>query len=184
MKKSVMFLAFALALACNAAKPADLALTQIVPTTGAIAPNGLGLQAGGKAYIDSVNATGGVNGQKIVLHNFDDQYKPDETVRLFQKSAAENHPLAFMNFTGAANIELLIKSGELDKNKIPLIGPRAGGQSLRNPVNPFIFHTYSATGTKWTAWWMSSAAWDRRASPWSTRTTRSAGTASKACRRR
>jgi ABC-type branched-subunit amino acid transport system substrate-binding protein len=144
MKKNVIFWAFALGLACDAATAADLVLTQILPTTGAIAPNGQGLQAGGKAYIDSVNAAGGVNGQKIVLNNFDDQYKPDETLRLFQKSAAENHPMAFMNFTGAANIELLIKSGELEKNKIPLIGPRAGGQSLRNPVNPFIFHTYSS----------------------------------------
>jgi ABC-type branched-subunit amino acid transport system substrate-binding protein len=142
MKKIAM--TWALALACGAAHCADLLIDQVLPTTGAIAPNGLGLQAGGKCYIEIVNANGGVNGRKIVLSSFDDQYKPDETVRLVHKAIAEHHPLAFMNFTGAANIELLIKSGELEKSGTPLIGPRAGGQSLRNPVNPFIFHTYSS----------------------------------------
>jgi ABC-type branched-subunit amino acid transport system substrate-binding protein len=130
--------------ASGAASAADIVLTQVVPLTGAIAVNGQGLAAGAKAYIDSVNAAGGVNGNKIVLVTLDDQYKPDETVRMIQKSIAENHPLAFFNSTGAANIELLIKSGELQKNHVPLVGPRAGGQSLRVPVNPYIFHTYSS----------------------------------------
>jgi ABC-type branched-subunit amino acid transport system substrate-binding protein len=137
-------LAFAFALGCGAARAADLVIDQILPTTGPIAPNGQGLQAGGKAYIDFVNANGGVNGRKIVLNSMDDQYKPEETVRLVQKAIAEHKPLAFMNFTGAANIELLIKSGDLAKAHVPLIGPRAGGQSLRKPVNPLIFHTYSS----------------------------------------
>jgi ABC-type branched-subunit amino acid transport system substrate-binding protein len=132
------------ALHVGGARAADIVLTQVLPLTGAIAPNGQGLMAGAKAYIDSVNAAGGVRGHKIVLVTLDDQYKPDETVRLVQKSIAENHPIALFNFTGAANIELLIKSGELEKNRIALIGPRAGTQSLRNPVNPYIFHTYSS----------------------------------------
>jgi ABC-type branched-subunit amino acid transport system substrate-binding protein len=144
MKKSIAFWAFAIAQVCIPALAADLVVDQILPTTGAIAPNGQGLQAGGKAYIDFVNANGGVNGNKIVLNSLDDQYKPDETVRLVQKAIAEHKPLAFMNFTGAANIELLLKSGDLEKARIPLVGPRAGGQSLRKPVNPLIFHTYSS----------------------------------------
>ena len=128
----------------GAAQAADIVLTQVLPLTGAIAPNAQGQLAGAKAYIDSVNASGGVRGNKIVLITLDDLYKPEETVRLVQKSVAENHPITFLNFTGAANIELLAKSGELEKNKISLVGPRAGGQSLRNPVNPFIFHTYAS----------------------------------------
>jgi ABC-type branched-subunit amino acid transport system substrate-binding protein len=133
-----------LALASTGVRAADIVLTQILPLTGPIAPNGQGLMAGAKAYIDSVNAAGGVRGHKIVLKTYDDQYKPAETVRLVEKSIAEDRPLAFFNFTGAANIELLIKTGDLEKNKIALIGPRAGTQSLRNPVNPLIFHTYSS----------------------------------------
>lgn len=144
MNKYFACCAALLALAGAPAQAADVVLTEIVPLTGAIAVNGQGMAAGAKAYIDSVNASGGVNHNKIVLVTLDDQYKPEETVRLVKKSLAENHPLAFFNFTGAANIELLLKSGELEKNKVPLVGPRAGGQSLRNPVNPYIFHTYSS----------------------------------------
>jgi ABC-type branched-subunit amino acid transport system substrate-binding protein len=141
---SVLACCALLAALCGGARGADIVLTQILPLTGPIAPNGQGLMAGAKAYIDSVNASGGVRAHKIVLVTLDDQYKPDETLRLVEKTIAENHPIALFNFTGAANIELLIKSGDLDKNRISLIGPRAGTQSLRNPVNPFIFHTYAS----------------------------------------
>ena len=140
-----MALFFALARGVGAAGPAaEINLTQVLPLTGAIAVNAAGLQAGAKAYIDMVNATGGVNGAQINLTTLDDQYKPDETVKMVKKALAENNPVAFMNFTGAANIELLIKSGELDKAGVALIGPRAGTQSLRSPVYPYIFHTYAS----------------------------------------
>ena len=142
--KALACAAVLLAFMSTGVRAADIVLTEVLPLTGPIAQNGQGLMAGAKAYIDSVNATGGVRGHKIVLKTYDDQYKPAETVRLVEKSIAEDHPLAFFNFTGAANIELLIKTGDLEKNKIALIGPRAGTQSLRNPVNPLIFHTYSS----------------------------------------
>jgi branched-chain amino acid transport system substrate-binding protein len=133
------------ALASNTARAApEVNLTQILPLTGAIAVNAAGLQAGANAYVDMVNATGGVNGATVVLNALDDQYKPDETVKMVKKALAENNPIALINFTGAANIELLIKSGELEKAGIPLIGPRAGTQSLRSPVYPYIFHTYAS----------------------------------------
>ena len=122
----------------------EINLTQVLPLTGAIAVNAAGLQAGAKAYIDMVNATGGVNGAQINLTTLDDGYKPDETVKMVKKALAENNPIAFMNFTGAANIELLIKSGDLEKAGVALIGPRAGTQSLRSPVYPYIFHTYAS----------------------------------------
>jgi ABC-type branched-subunit amino acid transport system substrate-binding protein len=142
------YLKYALPLLCALAGSAraagEINLTQILPMTGAIAVNAAGLQAGAKAYIDMVNAGGGVNGATIVLNTLDDQYKPDETVKMVKKALAENNPVALINFTGAANVELLIKSGELEKGGIALIGPRAGTQSLRSPVYPYIFHIYAS----------------------------------------
>jgi ABC-type branched-subunit amino acid transport system substrate-binding protein len=149
MKNAIVSAARLLALAavgiCAGAQAAgEVNFTQVLPLTGAIAVNAAGLQAGAKAYIDSVNAAGGVNGAQITLSTLDDGYKPDETVKMVKKAIAENNPLAFINFTGAANIEALIKSGELDKAQVALIGPRAGTQGLRSPVNPFVFHTYAS----------------------------------------
>ena len=144
MKRTIVSWAFLLALGSGAAPAADLVLNQILPASGPIAPIGQGLMTGARAYIDAINAAGGVHGNKIVLHTLDDQYKPDETLRLVRNSVVGNQPLALMNFVGAANVELLIKSGELERNKIALVGPRAGVQSLRAPVNAFVFHTYSS----------------------------------------
>jgi ABC-type branched-subunit amino acid transport system substrate-binding protein len=133
-----------LSCACGSVSAGDLVLSQIVPTSGPIAANGQGLAAGSDAYFKKLNDAGGINGNKIVLTTMDDQYKPEETLRLLEKAMADVHPIAFMNFTGAANIELLLKNHELDKYKIALVGPRAGTQSLRNPVNPMLFHTYAS----------------------------------------
>jgi ABC-type branched-subunit amino acid transport system substrate-binding protein len=144
MNKFIVSSLLVLAGARGPAAAADIVIDQIVPSSGAIAPNGQGVMVGGKSYIDYVNAQGGVLGQKIVLHTFDDQYKPDETLRLLQKSLHDDRPLAFMNFIGAASVELLLKSGELEKNRVPLVGPRAGGQSVRHPASPYLFHTYSS----------------------------------------
>jgi ABC-type branched-subunit amino acid transport system substrate-binding protein len=143
-KPWVATVALLCAFAGTARAAGEINLTQVLPLTGAIAVNAAGLQAGAKAYIDMVNATGGVNGATINLTTLDDGYKPDETVKMVKKALAENNPIAFMNFTGAANIELLIKSGELEKAGVALIGPRAGTQSLRSPVYPYIFHTYAS----------------------------------------
>jgi len=143
MNKYIACWALVLSLGCKSAGAADIVLTQILPLTGAIAPNAQGVMIGTKAYIDGVNAAGGVNGNRIVLDTQDDQYKPDETLRLARKSIAEVRPLALINLMGATGVEVVMKSGELEKNKVPLIGARSGSQTLRDPVNSFVFHTYA-----------------------------------------
>jgi ABC-type branched-subunit amino acid transport system substrate-binding protein len=102
------------------------------------------MSIGAKAYFDKINAAGGINGQKIILNTMDDQYKPEVSLDLVQKSVTQGYPLAFINFTGAANIERVLQSGVLEKHGIPIVGPRAGTQNLRSPVNPLIFHTYAS----------------------------------------
>ena len=136
--------ALLLAVASGAQAAGEVNFTQVLPLTGAIAVNAAGLQAGAKAYIDTVNAAGGINGAQISLTTLDDGYKPAETVNMVKKALAENNPLAFINFTGAANIDALIKSAELEKAGVALVGPRAGTQALRSPVHPSIFHTYAS----------------------------------------
>ncbi|HEY4373400.1 MAG TPA: ABC transporter substrate-binding protein [Burkholderiales bacterium] len=143
MKKYLIALA-AFALACGHAWAADLVIAHISPLTGPVAPNGQGLLVGARAYFDQVNAAGGVNGNKIVLTTGDDAYKPAESVRLAKEAAANPNTLALINFVGVANTEAVVKSGLLESAGIPIVGPRAGAQSLRVPVNPLVFHTYAS----------------------------------------
>ena len=144
MRKYVALLGFALACVAGAARAGDVVIAHISPLTGPIAPNGQGLLVGARAYFDQVNAAGGVNGNKIVLTVADDAYKPDESVRLAKAASEDPNTLALINFVGAANTEAVARSGILESAKIPIIGARAGVQSLRVPVNPYVFHTYAS----------------------------------------
>jgi ABC-type branched-subunit amino acid transport system substrate-binding protein len=126
------------------AAAADIVIAQISPLSGPVSPNGQGLLVGTSAYFAEVNAAGGVNGNKIVLVPYDDQYKTDESLRATIKAIDEKAPLAVINYVGAANATVVVKSGLLVQNKIPMIGARAGVQSLRNPINPYVFHTYAS----------------------------------------
>lgn len=123
---------------------ADVVIAHISPLSGPIAPNGQGLLVGARAYFDQVNASGGVNGNRIVLTAADDAYKPDESVRLSKAAAGDPNTLALINFVGVANTEAVVKSGVLEAAKMPIIGARAGAQSLREPVNSYVFHTYAS----------------------------------------
>lgn len=143
MKKIFAALAFA-ACACAPAQARDLVIAHISPLTGPVAPNGQGLLIGSRAYFAGVNAAGGINGNKIVLTEGDDAYKPDESVRLAKAAAADPNVLALINFVGAANTVAVAKSGILESEKLPIIGARAGVQSLRVPVMPYVFHTYAS----------------------------------------
>lgn len=50
------------------------------PYTGSLAGNGIPLRDGIRAYVDSVNANGGVNGRKIELRDYDNGYDPARAV--------------------------------------------------------------------------------------------------------
>jgi ABC-type branched-subunit amino acid transport system substrate-binding protein len=118
----------------------ELVIAQVAPMTG---PLGVGAQAnfvGAKAYFDHVNDTGGVHGAKIRLVQEDDQYKPQETIRLLELVAQRDKPLAFVNMYGSANVAAVLKDKVLDRLRIPVIGVTPGAESLRKPGSPWVFH--------------------------------------------
>ena len=45
----------------------DIVISQVAPLTGVLASTGKQMVVGGQIYFDHINATGGVNGQKIRL---------------------------------------------------------------------------------------------------------------------
>ena len=64
---------------------ADIVIGQVAPFSGTQAVSGQAIHAGAKLYIDSVNAAGGVRGQKLKLVTRDDAQKPEDTVRLVKE---------------------------------------------------------------------------------------------------
>jgi len=138
-------LALALAAACHAPAQAaaardEIVIGQVAPLTGVIAGTGTEYVAGGAAYFDYVNDTGGVLGRKIRVVVKDDSYKPDQTLALTQQMLSEDKPLALFGFVGTANVMALNKNKVLEEAGIALLAPYTGAQDLRDPMNPHIFH--------------------------------------------
>jgi ABC-type branched-subunit amino acid transport system substrate-binding protein len=70
----------------------------------------------------------------------DDGYKVDETVRLTREMLARPEVLALFGFAGTANIGKLLGEGVLEQGGAALVAPYTGGENLRTPFNPWIFH--------------------------------------------
>lgn len=133
---------FALALcACSFPALADITIAQVAPFSGPLANTGKAYRAGAQIYFDSINAAGGIQGQKIRFISQDDGYKPEETVRLIQETIQKEHPLAFIGTVGTANVEGILKSKVLTKAETPLIGIRTGARPVLEQLPPYIFST-------------------------------------------
>jgi len=125
---------------CAPLLAAELVVAQIAPLSGVLASTGKQMVLGGQIYFDSVNAKGGVHGARIKHVVLDDSYKVEETVRLTQEVLGRGDVVALFGFAGTANVGKLLSDGVLDAGGIALVAPYTGGEVLRSPFNPWIFH--------------------------------------------
>jgi branched-chain amino acid transport system substrate-binding protein len=130
----------ALALPAVRARNADLVVAQVAPLSGVLASTGAQMVLGGRIYFEHVNARGGVHGRPIRHVVADDGYKVDDTVRITRELLQRPEVLALFGFAGTANIGKLLADGVLEQGGAALVAPYTGGENLRTPFNPWIFH--------------------------------------------
>lgn len=130
----------ALALPAVHARAAEIVIGQAAPLTGVLASTGAQMVVGGRIYFEHVNAMGGVHGRALRHRVVDDGYKVDETVRVTRELLADPAVLALFGFAGTANVGKLLADGVLQQGGAALVAPYTGGENLRNPFNPWIFH--------------------------------------------
>jgi branched-chain amino acid transport system substrate-binding protein len=92
---------------------------------------------GAKAYIDTVNEAGGVNGRKIRLVVSDDSYDPAKTQACFDKMMGEG-VFALGFFVGTPTAVKYLPMAE--SNKIPLVGLFTGAQTLYQPLRHWVIN--------------------------------------------
>lgn len=93
---------------------------------------------GSMAYINEINANGGVHGRKIKLITYDDQYDPAKTVANTQKLIMEDKVFILFDYVGTPTSIKIIDMA--DEAKVPVLGLFTGAEELRTPNRPYIFN--------------------------------------------
>lgn len=119
---------------------AEVVVGQVAPLSGVLASTGEQMVLGGKIYFDWVNDQGGVHGARIRQAVVDDGYKVEDTVRHTRAMLDRPEVVALFGFAGTANLAQLLSDKVLERGGAALVAPYTGGEALRTPFNPWIFH--------------------------------------------
>ncbi|HTS23090.1 MAG TPA: ABC transporter substrate-binding protein [Casimicrobiaceae bacterium] len=115
----------------------SILIGQSAAFSGPASELGTEMRAGAMAYFQAINASGGVNGRKIELRSLDDGYEADRAAANTKKLIDDGVFLLFGYVgTPTSNAAKPIFTAA----KVPFVGPFTGAESLRNPVNRYVFN--------------------------------------------
>jgi ABC-type branched-subunit amino acid transport system substrate-binding protein len=115
-----------------------IVLGQSAPFSGPSAQLGIQYNLGAQVYFDALNAVGGVHGRRIQLVTADDRYEPDLAAANTTRLIDDEHVFALFGYVGTptSNAALPIFTRE----HVPFFAPFTGAESLRDPVNRYVFN--------------------------------------------
>jgi len=93
---------------------------------------------GARAWIEDVNAKGGVSGRQIKLVVRDDAYDPPRTVANVQSLLVDDGVFALFGFVGTPTSVKAVPL--LERARVPGVGFFTGAEVLRNPQREWAFH--------------------------------------------
>ncbi|MFC4798678.1 ABC transporter substrate-binding protein [Neobacillus sp. GCM10023253] len=106
------------------------------PQTGPVAEYDK-VRRGVQAYFNYVNDNGGVNGRKLKLIAYDDQYQPAKTLQSIQRLIEQDKVFSIIYPIGTANIAA--SQQLLEKTGIPVTGLGTGADKFVNPPIKNVF---------------------------------------------
>lgn len=118
----------------------EIVLGQSLGITGPLAQMAPDIANGAKAYLDAVNAKGGVYGRKIRTVVLDDGYDPAATQKTVRQLLDEDKVFALYSLTGTANVVGVLPLLAKEVSPVPLIAPFTGAEAVRTPQMPNVFH--------------------------------------------
>ena len=138
MRRAALLVALVVASTAGAASTADPGVTAktillggTVPLSGEASAFG-SVGPGAKAYFDSVNAQGGVNGRRIRYVYYDDAYNPVQTVQLTRKLVEQDKVFAIFNSVGTENNAAI--QPYLNSKRVPQLFVGDGSQAVSQPA--------------------------------------------------
>lgn len=90
------------------------------------------------AYFAQINKTGGINGRKLELVALDDGYEADRAVANTRTLIQANKSFALLAYYGSSPTTAAMEV--FSAERVPLVGTISGADSLRTPVNRYMFN--------------------------------------------
>ena len=126
----------------NGAAQADILIGQTTAVTGPVAASVGETLLGVHAYLDHINAQGGVNGEKIKLITLDDNFKPPKAAENARQLIEKDGVVALFMSRATPHTQAILPL--LAQHKLALIAPSTGAMVFHKPVNPYVFNVRSS----------------------------------------
>lgn len=140
MNRSARHFAFAclaLPLLTATLASAQIRIGQTIDLSGSSAEHGKAVLSGIKAYLNPINAAGGIDGRRIELITLDDAGKPDRAAQNTLALIERDKVVAiFSGIEGGPCVESMKVAVE---RRVPLVGCAAGSPDFRDPFNRYVF---------------------------------------------
>jgi len=118
--------------------PTEIRIGASLPLSGHAAYLGQETLRGATAYLNSVNAKGGVNGRRITLVSRDDGYDPPRCVANTQRLIIDDKVFALSCYVGTPTTAKILPM--LEEARIPLVGSFTGANALRDPFQRYVIN--------------------------------------------
>ena len=97
---------------------------------------------GALAYLNHVNAGGGVHGRRIRLVAYDDRYDPPQCLVNTQRLLIDDRVFALFCYVGTPTTVRVLPL--IEEARIPLVGMFTGANALREPLNHYLINVRAA----------------------------------------
>ncbi|HET7549418.1 MAG TPA: ABC transporter substrate-binding protein [Usitatibacter sp.] len=135
---SALALAFAGLAAAQGVTDSQVLLGQSAAFTGPSAQLGKDMRDGAMLYFNEVNQRGGVHGRRIALKSLDDGYEPARAAANTKKLLEEDKVFALFGYVGTPTSAAVMPI--FTAARVPYVAPFTGAESLRHPMNPYVFN--------------------------------------------
>lgn len=116
----------------------EILLGQSLGLTGPLAELTLDISNGARAYVNEVNARGGIHGRRLKVITMDDGYQVPNTVKNVEQMVNRDRVFAIFNVSGTPNSEAILPL--VKQTGVPFFSPFTGAESLRTPPIPNVFN--------------------------------------------
>lgn len=122
----------------------EIVVGQDIDLTGTIAVRMKPLVAAADAYIERVNAAGGVNGRRIKVIRTDSANKPERTKANVKKLVEGDGVFAMWGISGTGNVAAALPY--LEERGVPLVGSTSGADSFYAKRHPLLVNLKAGYG--------------------------------------